>query len=270
MHLYYLGPKGTFSYLAAKQFESHEQYDFIPLSNLHEVIQSVSKDKQAVGIVPIENSIEGTINIVADSLAHHDVYAHGEIQLDIDFSLYGHHSNSLDDIHKVYSIAPAISQTINYIHRQQFDYDYVDSTIQSLNMIKDGIGAIAPLGSGETYGYHTLDQHIQDYPHNVTRFLVVKIILILLNIQTQLSSLSRLSMISQDFLASVLNTFTLFNINLSWIESRPLKTQLGMYHFYVQADTAINNDVNKIISILETLDFQVKIIGAFNKKTNFT
>ncbi|MBE7320634.1 ACT domain-containing protein, partial [Staphylococcus epidermidis] len=53
---------------------------------------------------------------------------------------------------------------------------------------------------------------------------------------------------------------------LSWIESRPLKTQLGMYHFYVQADTAINNDVNKIISILETLDFQVKIIGAFNKK----
>ena len=64
-----------------------------------------SKDKQAVGIVPIENSIEGTINIVADSLAHHDVYAHGEIQLDIDFSLYGHHSNSLDDIHKVYSIA---------------------------------------------------------------------------------------------------------------------------------------------------------------------
>lgn len=45
MHLYYLGPKGTFSYLAAKQFESHEQYDFIPLSNLHEVIQSVSKDK---------------------------------------------------------------------------------------------------------------------------------------------------------------------------------------------------------------------------------
>ena len=41
MHLYYLGPKGTFSYLAAKQFESHEQYDFIPLSNLHEVIQDL-------------------------------------------------------------------------------------------------------------------------------------------------------------------------------------------------------------------------------------
>ena len=50
----------------------------------------------------------------------------------------------------------------------------MNSTIQSLNMIKDGIGAIAPLGDGETYGYHTLDQHIQDYPHNVTRFLVVK------------------------------------------------------------------------------------------------
>ena len=266
MHLYYLGPKGTFSYLAAKQFESHEHYDFIPLSNLHEVIQSVSKDKQAVGIVPIENSIEGTINIVADSLAHHDVYAHGEIQLDIDFSLYGHHSNTLEDIHKVYSIAPAISQTINYIHSQQFDYDYVDSTIQSLNMIKDGIGAIAPLGSGETYGYHTLDQHIQDYPHNVTRFLVVKNHTHFIEHPNTTIFLITPKYDKPGLLASVLNTFSLFNINLSWIESRPLKTQLGMYHFYVQADTAINNDVNKIISILETLDFQVKIIGAFNKK----
>ena len=86
-----------------------------------------------------------------------------------------------------------------------------------------------------------------------------------MNIQTQLSSFTP-KYDKPGLLASVLNTFTLFNINLSWIESRPLKTQLGMYHFYVQADTAINNDVNKIISILETLDFQVKIIGAFNKK----
>ncbi|HCU0647131.1 TPA: prephenate dehydratase, partial [Staphylococcus aureus] len=55
-----------------------------------------------------------------------------------------------------------------------------------------------------------------------------------------------------------------FNINLSWIESRPLKTQLGMYRFFVQADSAITTDIKKVIAILETLDFKVEMIGAFN------
>ena len=59
-------------------------------------------------------------------------------------------------------------------------------------------------------------------------------------------------------LASVLNTFALFNINLSWIESRLIKTQLGMYRF-VQADTPVTHDINKVITILETLDFKVKL-----------
>jgi prephenate dehydratase len=59
----------------------------------------------------------------------------------------------------VYSIAPAISQTTNYIHQHQFDYDYVDSTIQSLTKIENGVAAIAPLGSGEAYGFTPIDTH---------------------------------------------------------------------------------------------------------------
>ena len=225
------------------------------------MIQAVSSDNQSVGIVPIE----GTINIVADSLAKQDIFAHGEIHLDIDFAIYGNHSNHIEDIHKVYSIAPAISQTSNYIYEHNFKYDYVDSTIQSLEKIRDGIGAIAPVGSGEAYGYFPLDSHIQDYPHNVTRFLVIKN-------DTHFSKDANTTMflISPTFdkpglLASVLNTFALFNINLSWIESRPLKTKLGMYHFFVHADTPINGNIEKVISILETLDFKVKLIGAFTK-----
>ena len=64
-------------------------------------------------------------------------------------------------------------------------------------------------------------------------------------------------------LASILTTFALFDINLSWIESRPLKTQLGMYRFFVQADTGLSDNLNKVISILETLDFSVKLLVLF-------
>lgn len=102
----------------------------------------MSSNDQSVGIVPIENSIEGTINIVADSLAQQQIYAHGEIHLDINFALYGNGTDSLKDIKKVYLIAPAISQTTNYIHQHHFLYDYTDSTIQSLDKIDKGIGRL--------------------------------------------------------------------------------------------------------------------------------
>ena len=96
MRLYYLGPKGTFSYLC-KTYLSEEEVTYSPKSNLYEVIKAVNSHSD-VGIVPIENSIEGTINIVADALAQEDIYAHGEIHLDINFGLYANKGTSLDDI----------------------------------------------------------------------------------------------------------------------------------------------------------------------------
>ena len=141
------------------------------------MIKYVSQDTASIGIVPIENSIEGTINIVADSLAQQNVYAHGELHLDIDFALYGKAGSQISDIKKVYSIAPAISQTSNYIMKHQFDYDYVDSTVKGFDMINDHI-AIAPLASGNDYDFEILDTHIQDFAHNATRFLIIKTMII--------------------------------------------------------------------------------------------
>ncbi|MCD8844988.1 prephenate dehydratase [Staphylococcus gallinarum] len=265
MKLYYLGPKGTFSYLAAKQYKTEDTYDFIPKSNLYEVVQAVSHDDESIAVVPIENSIEGTINIVADALTQQNIYAQGELHLDIQFALYGPDDATVNDINKVYSIAPAISQTSQYIQNHGFDYDYVESTISSLDKISDQTGAIAPLGSGEPYGYKAIAHNIQDFPHNTTRFLVVS------NQPQHIKDASdSMVLITPKYdkpglLASILNTFALFNINLSWIESRPLKTQLGMYHFFVQADSPINDELNKVIKILNTLDFEVTVIGSFNK-----
>lgn len=265
MWLYYLGPKGTFSYLAAQTFISENEATYLPKSNLYEVVKAVNGDDESIGIVPIENSIEGTINIIADALALQEIYVHGEIHLAINFALYGKEGATVEDIKKVYSIAPAISQTSLYIYRHQFAYDYVDSTIQGLDKISDNEGAIAPLGSGEAYGYIPIDSNIQDYPHNVTRFLVVKN-----HDRYNTKAKNTILLITPKFdkaglLASILNTFALFNINLSWIESRPLKTKLGMYRFFVQADIGLCTDLNKVTSILETLDFKVKVIGAFNR-----
>lgn len=103
MKIYYLGPKGTFSYLASQKYAEQlklQNIDFVPKANLYEVIKCASQDDDTIGLVPIENSIEGTINIVADSLAKQDVYAHGELLLDIDFALYGQSGSQIEDIKK--------------------------------------------------------------------------------------------------------------------------------------------------------------------------
>lgn len=264
MKLHYLGPKGTFSFLASQQIVSEPSIDRCAQSNLLEVILAVVNNKEDMGIVPIENSIEGTINMVADALAQQDIFAHGEIIINIHFGLYALPHTSLSDISTVYSIAPAISQTRNFIHQHGFNYDYVDSTIQSLDKITSTTAAIAPLGSGERLGFKALASNIEDYPHNTTRFLIIKNH----NHFKPYTSQTILVITPQSdkpgLLASILNTFALFNINLSWIESRPLKTELGKYRFFVQADRGLNDELKKVISILETLDFKIKFIGSFS------
>lgn len=115
MRLYYLGPKGTFSYLASQKLILENDIEYLAKSNLHEVIKAVSSDDNSIGIVPIENSIEGTINIVADALAEQKIYAHGEIHLDIDFALYGYPSDSLHHIKKsIQSRLLSVKQPIIY------------------------------------------------------------------------------------------------------------------------------------------------------------
>lgn len=128
MQLYYLGPKGTFSYLACRQYFSENEATFQPKSNLFEVIKAVADDDTSIGIVPIENSIEGTINIVADALAQQDVFAHGEIRLDINFALYGNGSNTISDIKKCILLhQQSVKQQITYIN---INLTMIMSTVQ--------------------------------------------------------------------------------------------------------------------------------------------
>ncbi|MBL0847606.1 ACT domain-containing protein [Mammaliicoccus fleurettii] len=267
MKLYYLGPLGTFSHMAALKYKQNEIEEYIPKSNLYEVVKAIETDPQNIAIAPIENSIEGTINIIADSLTEQKIHVIDELHLDISFSLYVKKGTKLEDINEVVSIAPAINQTSKFIKNHNFTYRYSDSTVQSLDEIDDHSAAIAPIGLEETNNeIIALHQHIEDYPHNTTRFLVLSA-----QEKPVKKATDSILLITPDqdkpgLLASILNTFALFNINLSWIESRPLKTQLGMYHFFVQADCSADDvEMKKVITILKTLEFNVKVLGNFDK-----
>lgn len=267
MKLYYLGPLGTFSHMAALKYKREEIEEYIPKSNLYEVVKAIESDPQNIAIAPIENSIEGTINIIADSLTEQKIHVIDELHLSISFSLYVNKGTKLEDINEVVSIAPAINQTSKFIKKHNFTYRYSDSTVQSLDEIDEHTGAIAPIGLEATHDQViALQQNIEDYPHNTTRFLVLSAQEKPVEKATDSILLVTPDQDKPGLLASILNTFALFNINLSWIESRPLKTQLGMYHFFVQADCSADDvEMKKVITILKTLDFNVKVLGNFDK-----
>lgn len=82
--------------------------------------------------------------MVADNLVEHDLTIIKEIHLDIEFSLYTQSTTSLEDITRVYSIGPAISQTQKFIHERQLDYAYAQSTVDALKYINATTAAIAP------------------------------------------------------------------------------------------------------------------------------
>lgn len=268
MKLYYLGPLGTFSHMAALKYKLDEITEYIPKSNLYEVVKAIEADPENIAIAPIENSIEGTINIIANSLTEQKIHVIDELHLDISFSLYVQKGVKLENIKEVVSIAPAINQTSKFIKNHNFAYRYSDSTVQSLEEIDAHTGAIAPIGLEKSNDdVEALYEHIEDYPHNTTRFLILSAQEKHVEKATDSILLITPDQDKPGLLASILNTFALFNINLSWIESRPLKTQLGMYHFFVQADCSAEDvEMKKVITILKTLDFNVKVLGNFDKR----
>ncbi|MGV3244373.1 prephenate dehydratase [Staphylococcus sp. 11261D007BR] len=269
MQLHYLGPEGTFSYLAAQQYLAHqthpERIQLVPKNNLYEVITALESSEEVMAIVPIENAIEGIINTVADLLTRDYLCVVDEVVMKVNLALYGKQHQSVSDIHKVYSIDPAINQAQTFIRNYQFDIGIASSTVAALSYIDDTSAAIAPLGSGELYGYYSLQNHIEDSPHNMTRFLILS------NNMTykQQTGSECLFIITPNsdqpgVLMSILNTFYMLNLNLTWIASRPLKTKLGMYHFFIQAESIDQTHLEKVMTILTTLDFDVTLLGHFN------
>ncbi|KAA1039571.1 prephenate dehydratase [Macrococcus equipercicus] len=258
MKVYYLGPEGTFSYQAAVKYQPHA--DLVPCQSLYEVVEQFNQHTNSQAIVPIENAIEGTINLIADELIENQLHVIGEVYLDIAFDVVGL-TPSMEHISSVVSIAPIISQTKRFITDYELDVKHSDSSLDSLNYIDHETVAIIPHQS--TTAYPVITEHIEDYPYNKTRFLVLS------HQETSHPTTQALLLLTPKvdkpgLLANILNVFNLYNINLSWIESRPTKQQFGCYHFLIQCQIAASSDDYKqVLKIFEALEITVRTIGAF-------
>ncbi len=271
----YLGPKGTFTKLAVDvAFNGDEKIAF---ETIPECIDAVNDGRIDIGVVPIENSIEGTVHLTIDYLVHQvRLPIHGEVVVPIHQNLLVHKefSGNLADIKEVHSHRQAIAQCQQFIHQHipRATIHYTDSTGSAAEMVsRNGrpIAAIGNVAAANEYGLKILNDNIHDYPNNHTRFIVlakeeekVKI-----HHQVDLEKTSLLITLPEDrpgVLHQVLSAFAWRRMNLSKIESRPMKTGLGNYFFLIDVNEPYDDALFPgVQGELHALGCKVTILGTY-------
>lgn len=268
MRVAYLGPKGTFSEEAAVRFFSKEA-SLLPQETMADVLQAVSSGKADKGIVPVENSIAGTIDTSIDGLLTYHLFIEADVILPVSLNLVGAASASSEQVRRVVSITAALNQCGTYIRKNQLSCERVSSTAQAACLIKEqndpSVAAVASKWVADIYQLKLLVSDIQDHPLNHTRFVVIS-----KNSEMHQGEKKTMILVKPNaeyagMLASVLNVFAALAINLTWIESRPTGKKLGDYHFFIETESGYGSDpMNKAVKILETYGHQVDILGSYS------
>ncbi|GGL65451.1 prephenate dehydratase [Sporolactobacillus putidus] len=270
MKVAYLGPSGTFSEEAAVRLFSDAD-TFLPQESMDDVLQAVSCADVDKGVVPIENSIAGTIDTSIDGLLTYRLFIEADVIFPISLNLIGTDHCSLDTIRRVVSITPALEQCRALIRDKGWACDRVGSTAIAAKVVMERnqpeCAAIASKCVADIYGLKLIASDIQDNKRNHTRFIIISRNSHLHQHQKKTMLLVTPATEHVGMLASILNVFATLSINLSWIESRPTGEKLGEYRFFIETEAGYGSDpMNKAIMILRTFGHEVDILGSYSTK----
>lgn len=272
----FLGPQGTHSeaaalYLNGLRAEPCVLKDF---ADIYTAMQAVAEGHMDACLVPVENSLEGSINITLDTLAHSDVLV---VTREL---IWGVHNQLMakcaaEQVTKIFSHAQPLSQCRTYLkqHYPQAELVPTGSTAKAARLVAastvtDGYAAICTKRAGELYGLQTLATEIQDNMANCTRFFEVRR---RENAQPQAGEvLDKVLVICQidgkyaGSLCAVLQEFAERSVNMTRIESRPARTELGAYIFFFDLETSTSREnLEAAIEAVRQKSIWLKNLGEF-------
>ncbi len=275
MKVGFLGPEGTFSEEASKLYSKRlpGKAQLIPYTTIHDLLYAVQKGKLSEAIVPIENSIEGTIGVVTDMLAKDvNLQIKQEMVLDIFHYIMAQKGIRLSDITDVISHPQALDQCKDFLQKRlpKATLHLARSTSDAVRQVSTSlrIGTFAAVGninSAKLYGLKVLASKI-NAKDNQTRFVVLAKSD---HARTGKDKTSIVFSIRHDRpggLHDVLSVLAEKNINLTKIESRPSKKALGEYFFF--ADMEGHRKDKKIAEVLKKIKSKssfLKLLGSYPK-----
>ncbi len=264
MKLGYLGPIGSYSYEAACKYKKEEDTinEFETISKVVEELECGNIDKC---IVPIENAIQGSVIDTIDSvLKYEDINIIDEIVLDIKHSFMAKTRDTR--IAKIYSHPQALAQCNTYLNENYYGVERVPvsstSYAASLAAKESGTACICNNVCKDIYNLEVINDNIQDIKDNQTKFVVFS--KTKNTRETKKTSVLFTTKDEPGALYKILGIFTIGEINLTKIESRPAKTKLGEYMFFVDIDGDEKED--KVKSVLDNVSSYCnyfRIIGSY-------
>lgn len=238
----YLGIAGSYSYLAAMQYFKDQPIDLVGVKNFNQIFKQVESGECDYGLVPVENSLAGSVYDNYDLLFEHNVHVAGEHYLKIDLHLLGVESEMPTDVrlkklNKVVSHYKALEQSNTFLqsnpHIQREIYSDTAGAAKFVADQKDSLMvAIASKETAEMYGLKVLQENVHDNHHNYTRFLVIG------NKKSTVKEANKCSLIFTVLhipgsLVLALKVLSDNKMNLVKIESRPIHGKPFEYLFYV-------------------------------------
>ena len=233
----FLGPEGTFSHQAAISLFGHSA-SFCPLDSIEEVFSEVEKGSCHQGVVPIENSYEGSVNTTLDMLYRYELRIDGEVLIRIRHNLMSK-AKDIKSIKRIYSHPMAIAQCKSWIktYMKHVSIHETQSTASAAKIALEDPEA-AVIGNkllAKIYGLNILKEGIEDHPDNITRFLAIG------KSNTEPTGKDKTSILfflrdRPGALFKALEALAKKKINMTRIESRPMKTRKWEYLFFVDLE----------------------------------
>jgi len=261
----FLGPEGTFSYFAAIEHMGSAA-NLTPKSNFEGIFRAVAEEGAELGVIPLENSIEGTVGQVVDLLMRYKVYIQAEVYSRISHALISQ-AERLEDIEIIYSHPQPLGQCRDWLrtHLPNVPTVAMESTAEAGRLVakKKNAAVVGHIKLADMYGMHVLAQSIEDMPDNWTRFLIIGAAPSKEDKREKTSILFTLPN-RPGALARVLTTFAHQGINMTKLESRPFKGEKWKYVFF--ADLACDLGGDRYEDVLEDIREQchtLRVLGTY-------
>lgn len=267
-----LGPEGTFSDQAAQRLCAHLGGAEVSINytrTIPEVLARTEAEGRSLGVVPIENSVAGTVTQAQDFIVHHRLTVVAEINIHVRYSLLA--AGALDKVEVYFAHPQAFDQCSEYLAANlpqgqvEFSNSNTESGRRMLEEKERPVAAIVPITFGAEHSELVVAEDIQNYPNNTTRFLVIRRARANEEHDFSRSKTSLLVEPNEDrpgLLHELLNIFNRHELNLCRLESRPDKATPWAYVFYID----FNNNPGSATCVkeLQATPNRITVLGSYD------
>ncbi len=270
----FLGPPGTFTEQALLSERDLAGDELQSLASISEVLGSTADGRVDLGFVPIENSIEGTVNLTLDTLAlESELFIQREVVARVQLNLLGPSGTELGDVTTVVSMPHATAQVRGFLARQLpgVATRAANSTAEAARLVGEGgeagLAAVGTALAAELYGLEVLAADIEDHPENQTRFVAVATAAAGIPAPSGHDKTTVVCFQHADrpgSLLAILQEFAARAVNLTKLESRPTKRGLGDYCFIIDFEGHLGDElVADCLRDLKAKLADVKFLGSY-------